>query len=655
MLYPRQRPENTGGFMPRRKRGQSPPALVSMANHMSTPSCVWSRLLTLWLVLSGSCLFSAETTFSPQGGEYRVLGALLGDQVYPRVAIGRTGGFVVWQDNFTDEEGLGISAQRLDSSLSPSFGKFRVNENGAADQERPQVALLEGGGAVFVWQSGTKLDQDIHARFLTSANTFATGDVRVNTFTAGVQQDAAVAALPDGGAVVIWSSWDQDGDLQGVYGQLFSAAGQKRGGEFRINQFTQYNQREPAVSALPNGNFVVVWVSELQRGTESVDIYGRLFSAAGQALGDEFALSSTNTLCLNPTVSGRPDGGFMAAWTQKDGADRDKSWDVYVRSFDAVGAPLGNAVRLNSYTYGDQFSPQLSPTGAEHLAVWTSLGQDGSWEGVYGQFIGGDGNLLGAEFGVNTTTVSKQTQPAVAADGYGRLMVVWSGFTAGTSFDLFAQRYDAIRPVPTMAAPRVSALSSTALSVNWPELAGFNVATYEVRVNGNSTVVSVAGNGTTVTGFAPATTNSFELACVLADGRRSAWSEATLGVTWGQDGNGDGIPDDWQKLYFGKSAVDWPSPNADSDGDGANDYAEFLAGTNPLDRTSVLRSQLTAINEQVRFNWSAEPGMVYQVQVSSNLVDWVNVGSPRFAAGTVDSVPIEMTGAGGFYRVIRVR
>ena len=584
-----------------------------------------------------------------------MVGALPGDQVYPHVAIGRAGGFVVWQDNFTDEDGLGISAQRLDSSLTPLFGRFRINQQGAGDQERPKVALLADGGAIFVWQSGSKLDQDIQARFLTASGTFATDDVHVNTFTAGVQQDAAVAALRDGGAVVAWSSWDQDGNLQGVYGQLFAASGQKRGGEFRVNQFTQFNQRNAAVAGLANGNFVVVWVSELQRAENSVDVYGRLFDATGVPVGDEFRLSTAETVCINPTVSGRSDAGFVAAWTEKDLADPGRSWDVYFRSFSTTGAPLGGEALLNSHTYGDQFSPQLSPTGAEHLAVWTSLGQDGSWEGVYGRFIGGDGQMIGSEVRVNTTTISKQIQPAVAADGFGRFIVAWAGFQAGTSFDLFAQRYDAIRAVPTPAAPQVVALGSGALSVNWPELAGFNVAAYEVRVNGNPTPVMVAGNGLVLTNFAPATTNTFQLTYVLTDGRRSAGSAAALGVTWGPDLNGDGIPDDWQKLYFGKTPADWPGRHADSDGDGASDYNEFLAGTNPLDPTSVLRSHLATVNDQLRFNWNARPGMVYQVQVSTNLVDWVNVGSPRYAAGAVDSVPIEKSGAGGFYRVIRVR
>jgi hypothetical protein len=42
---------------------------------------------------------------------------------------------------------------------------------------------------------------------------------------------------------------------------------------------------------------------------------------------------------------------------------------------------------------------------------------------------------------VNTTTVSRQIQPAVASDGVSRFLVVWSSFVGDTSFDLFAQQF----------------------------------------------------------------------------------------------------------------------------------------------------------------------------------------------------------------------
>ena len=76
-----------------------------------------------------------------------------------------------------------------------------------------------------------------------------------------------MAVLNNSNVVVVWGSFDEAGanSLQDVYGQILSPTGQKIGGEFLINQFTDFNQRTPTVAALANGGFVAAWVSEQER------------------------------------------------------------------------------------------------------------------------------------------------------------------------------------------------------------------------------------------------------------------------------------------------------------------------------------------------------------------------------------------------------
>src|ERR1017187_7148740 len=101
-------------------------------------------------------VFGQTNSYLTNGIEYTIAGSLPGDQTHPSLGIKTTGGYIVWEDNLTDGDGLGISARRLDGSLSGSLSSFRVNANGAGDQERPQVALLNNGGAVFAWQGGRR-------------------------------------------------------------------------------------------------------------------------------------------------------------------------------------------------------------------------------------------------------------------------------------------------------------------------------------------------------------------------------------------------------------------------------------------------------------------------------------------------------------------
>jgi hypothetical protein len=407
----------------------------------------------------------AQNAFSPGGNDYPIAGELPGDQSAPRAAVNLAGGYLVWQDNNVDGDGLGIRAERLDGNFNKTGPQFRVNSIGAFDQEKPQVGILTNGGAVFVWQGGKQGFQKIYARFLAATGTnFAGADIRVNTYTNRFQIDPAVAVLKDGSVVVVWSSYGQDGSMQGVYGRRFTSAGVTNGAEFQINQNPLNNQRSPSVAALAGGGFVVTWISELQRNqTRGVDVYARQFTAAGVAVGGEFPVNSdADRVCANPVVVGMPDGGFAVAWSQRDGVvgnnnssqftvssgatyKTQNSWDVHARTYSAAGAANGASFRLNSFTYGDQYAPKLATFNGSYLAVWQSLGQDGSMEGVYGQFFTGLGQLAGTEFQVNSDASNRQVQPAVASDGSKRFLVSWSSFGTGGTFDLFARSYELIQ------------------------------------------------------------------------------------------------------------------------------------------------------------------------------------------------------------------
>ncbi len=258
----------------RRKHGQGILSLIKEYKRIMSLSLLARKVVVGWfLAVAVPAVGFAQTNFVPQGSEYGISGALPGDQVFPRLSVNSSGGYVVWQDNITDGDGLGISGRPLDSDFSPVFAPFRINGHAAGDQEKPQVALLNGGGAVFVWQSGKQSFQHIYARFLSSSNTWLTGDVMVNADTNHFQIDAAVTVLANGNVVIVYSSFDQQGtgSMQDVFGQRFTPTGQKIGGEFPINQFTLYNQRTPAVAALNNGGFMTVWVSEQERAVANLD------------------------------------------------------------------------------------------------------------------------------------------------------------------------------------------------------------------------------------------------------------------------------------------------------------------------------------------------------------------------------------------------
>jgi hypothetical protein len=401
------------------------------------------RNLRWGLLLAGSLPVFAQNPLVPQGVEFSILGALAGDQVRPSLSLSPTCRCVAWQDSVIGKSGFGIGSALLNSSFAAGPA-FRVNKTTTGAHIAPKVQLLASNNVIYVWQSSAAGTPDIYARLAgaSGGSSFHTIDLRVNTHMADQQVDPAVAALPDGGAIITWSSYGQDGSLWGVFARKINNNGVfATPKEFQVNVFTFSNQRKPVVAALARGNYVIAWVSEQERSLGSVDIYARVFSAAGKPLTGEIPVNSGTDPCDTPDVAPLNDGGFTVVWGQKDMTVTTNSWDVWGRPFSASGAPQAADFRINTFLFGDQYGPKIAagPTGS--LVVWTSMGQDGSREGVFGRFLQGGTAAAGAEMQVNTTTISQQIHPAVAWDGVNNFLVIWTSFVGRSGFDLYGQAY----------------------------------------------------------------------------------------------------------------------------------------------------------------------------------------------------------------------
>jgi hypothetical protein len=399
-----------------------------------------------------------QNSVTRQGSEFSILGSLPGDQVWPSLSLSPSGGCIFWQDNWIDRKGGGVGTTLLDTSFNAGR-TLRVNKVVTGIQLKPQVQLLaSNNNIIFVWQGSVTVGgiPNIYARIsknsVKDATTYGTNfigaDIQVNTYTADQQVDPAVAALPDGSAIITWSSYGEDGSLWGVYARRITAKGtalkaDNNGStkQFLVNQFTLNNQRSPAVAALANGNYVISWVSEQERSAGSVDIYARIFTPDGVPVTDEILVDSGTNICNNPAVAALNDGGFTAVWAEQDALVATNSWDIWGRAFSASGSPETSDFRINTYLYGDQYQPKIAAGPSGSLVVWTSLGEDGSREGVYGRFLAGGTQVSGSEFRINTTTANSQMHPAVAWNGVDHFFVVWTSFVGTSGFDLFGQAY----------------------------------------------------------------------------------------------------------------------------------------------------------------------------------------------------------------------
>ncbi|GEO18204.1 putative Ig domain-containing protein [Microvirga aerophila] len=317
------------------------------------------------------------------------------------------------------------------STVLAAQGEFRVNTTTASNQYFPSVTSLSDGGFVVTWMSG-----GIYGQRYTAAGAAIGAEFQVNTTTAGGQFDASVTSLPDGGFVVTWMSQSQDGQGGGIYGQRYAAAGAAVGAEFQVNTTTAGNQTAASVVSMPDGSFVVTWMSDFQDGS-GYDIYGQRYTAAGAAIGAEFRINTFTTGDqLQPSVTSLPDGGFVVTW-MSNGQDG-LGYGIYGQRYTDAGLAAGDEFQVNTTIAGNQQHPSVtSLSDGDFVVTWMSNAQDGSGWGIYGQRYTAAGAAVGAEFKINTTTASDQQQPLVTSLSDGGFVVTWM------SGGIYGQRYTA--------------------------------------------------------------------------------------------------------------------------------------------------------------------------------------------------------------------
>jgi len=267
-------------------------------------------------------------------------------------------------------------------------------------------------------------------------------EFQVNSYTTSYQEAPAVAAHGSGNFVVVWGSDGPDGSSYGVFGQRFNPTGSPVGGEFQVNTYTTSHQNFPAVAAGSSGSFVVVWHSYGQDGS-NLGVFGQRFNSVGAPVGSEFQANSyTTSYQWFPKVAADGSGNFVVVWWSSD--QDGSSYGVFGQRFNSTGSPVGSEFRVNSYTTSSQVAPAVATEGAGNfVVVWTSRYQDGQGDGVFGQRFDSAGNPVGSEFQVNSFTTGRQGSPAVAVDGSGNFVVAWESYLQdGSDPGVFGQRFD---------------------------------------------------------------------------------------------------------------------------------------------------------------------------------------------------------------------
>lgn len=406
--------------------------------------------------------FTAAKTLKA-GLETRVNTYTTGQQFVPSVASDTSGDYVVAWSSTQEASGYGVYAQRYNSSGIAQGSEFHVNTYTTGIQANPSVAMDAAGNFVIAWVS----HQDgggygIYAQRYNAAGSPQGSEFRINTYTTNNQFEPAVAMDAAGDFVICWTSDGQDGSNYGIYARGYNSLGVAQGTEFEVNTYTTGVQAAPTVAADSAGDFVIAWSSAGQDG-DGYCIRAQRFNSTGIRQGPEFQVNTYTTSDQSfPSVAMNAIGDFVVTWSSS-GQDGDGD-GVYGQRFDAAGFTEGGEFQVNSYTTGDQrFNSDAMDAAGDFVVTWQSNGQDGSDDGVYGQRFNSAGIAQSGEFRVNTFTTVSQAYPSVAMDQVGDFVVVWESLAQDNSGSgIYSQRYQ------TDVAPWLSEIETAPLNAAAP-------------------------------------------------------------------------------------------------------------------------------------------------------------------------------------------
>ncbi len=359
------------------------------------------------------------------------------DQRHPDVDMDVNGNFcVVWQSNEDDvafDQEWDVYRKIYDIDGTVIAGRSRVNSTTSRNQQRPSVAMNENYVVVaYMSQFGTDA-YSVRGRFYdatTGAALQSPFDVMTNSGDHVAHVDVTID--DQGQAIFVWQTDNLDGDRNGIFASGYEQPNTQVFSEVQVNTTTSANQQEPAVAADSAGNAMVVWSSFGQDGS-NYGIYSRLMTTAGSFSGSEVLVNSTTADAQDHArvEASRQGTRFVVTWTDETAAG-DGGQGVMARHYEA-GAFQGSDSLINATTNGRQMLSDVSIGSDNYDAIiaWqggnrkdASSGADNDDFGVY---------VAAASLVDNTPPTPVCQNITVYLDGTGNVSITGTDVDGGST------------------------------------------------------------------------------------------------------------------------------------------------------------------------------------------------------------------------------
>lgn len=277
-----------------------------------------------------------------------------GSGPFPSIGLDEAENFVIVWGGYSDGDGAGIGARRFDNSGEPVGDPFQVNSYTTGDQDAAAVAVGATGRFAVVWNSQGQISGRVYDESgdpATDEFQVNQSPIAVRRFSdqSGRRpqvpevSSAKVGADPSGNFVVTWRA------ANGVItARRFNENGVPLDDEFEVSTDTGYGVRQPNVSVGPSGSFTIVW-AQINNGGGG-EVSAQRYGPAGEAQGDNFQISpfSHNFVQWYPGIATDSSGNFIVVWlNQLD--DSLPLMSMSGRQYDSSGNAEGPAFQVSTY------------------------------------------------------------------------------------------------------------------------------------------------------------------------------------------------------------------------------------------------------------------------------------------------------------------
>lgn len=250
------------------------------------------------------------------------------------------------------------------------------------------------------------------------------------TLTPGWQRDPSITGLPSGEFVVSWSDTSKTDALEKdveIRAQRFDGNGVKIGAEILVSTAPTLGWANSKVITLSDGGFMVAW-RHFSSGVVD-DLRGQFFDTNGNKRGGELTIKSFGPNIYSfsdPDIAPIADGGFALSYSASVVPNNFVS-NTKVQRYDASGAPVGAEILVNPSDRQTLGSVIAGLKGGGFVVGMNAEPLSGTHSIISAQIYDGTGNRVGPTIEAHTAVPGERRAIlSIIGLATGGFLIVWT-------------------------------------------------------------------------------------------------------------------------------------------------------------------------------------------------------------------------------------